>query len=297
MMSSFSLKQIEVRTILAAGSFGGKGTEKIINGLPTNVTVTKTAGDEKPSCEIAIRGMEYDDMLQLTTLAFRPLQSRKNLVSVSAGDAVSGMSTVFQGEITKAYADFTDAPNISFLIFAVSGYYPSLVPAGPISIRGSMPVAEFIQQQATAMGYDFVNDGVTARLRDTIINGTPMQKAKSAARQTGITFIVDDKTILISPPGKERKGTTVLLSEKSGILGYPSFYDEGLELDALYNPAIKLNGLIEVQSIVPKASGLWRVTKLEHKLAANDPDTDDWTSSIEAVYVSDNTASTPQGTV
>jgi hypothetical protein len=296
-MASFTRKQIEVRITLAAGSFGGKGSEKVINGLPVSCEVSKTGGDEKPSCKISIGGMAYSEMEQLTTLAFRPLQTRKNLVAIFAGDAENGLSQVFAGEITQAAADFNNAPDVTFEIEAVSGYYPALMPAGPQTVAGEVGVADIVSQQAQAMGYEFRNEGVTAKLTNTILNGTPMQKAKAAARQAGANLLVDDNTLILLPPGKERKGTTVLLSDKSGLMGYPSFSNEGITLDAIYNPAFQLNGLIEVKSIVPKASGLWRITKLEHKLSANNPGEDDWTSSIDAVYVSENTASTPQGTV
>lgn len=295
-MASFSIKQIEVRITLSAGSFGGKGTEKVFNGLPVSVEVSKTGGDEKPTCKVSIGGMAYSDMEQLTTLAFRPLQARKNLIAIFAGEA-GALSQVYAGEITKASADFNNAPDVKFDIEAMSGYYPSLIPAGPQSIVGDAPVADIVSQQAKAIGYEFRNEGVTTSLKNTILNGTPMEKARAAARQAGANLLIDDNTLILLPPGKECKGTTILLSDKSGMIGYPSFSSDGITIDALYNPAFQLNGLIEVKSIVPKASGLWRITKLEHKLAANDPNADDWTSSIEAVYVSENTASTPQGTV
>lgn len=296
-MASFTLKQIEVRIVLAAGSFGGKGTEKVYNGLPVNVSVSKTGGDEKPSCNISIGGMSYSDMEQLTTLAFRPLQARKNLVTVLAGDEDSGLTQVFAGEISTASADFSGAPDVTFEIEAISGYYPSLTPAGPQTITGSASVADIISKQAQEMGYSFQNEGVTATLKDCILNGSPLQKARQAANQAGVTLLIDDGALILLPPGKERKGTTILLSDKSGLMGYPSFSSDGITLQAIYNPAFQLGGLVEVKSIVPKASGLWRITKLEHKLSANDPGSDDWTSSIDAVYVSEKTASTPQGTV
>lgn len=296
-MPSFSIKQIEVRITLAQGSFGGKGSEKVISGLPVDVSVSKTGGDEKPSCTVSIGGMSYADMEQLTTLAFRPLQARKNLIAVFAGDAENGLSQVFAGEITTAAADFKNAPDVRFEIEAISGYYPSLMPEGPQSIAGDMPVADIIAQQAKTMGYGFRNEGVTTRLSNTILNGSPMQKARAAARQAGATLLIDDSTLVLLPPGQERKGTTILLSESSGMMGYPSFSNDGISIDAIFNPAFQLGGLIEVQTIVPKASGLWRITKLEHKLSANDPNGTDWTTSIDAVYVAEKDASTQQGTV
>ena len=295
-MPSFTRKQIEVRIALASGSFGG-GTEKVINGLPVDVHVSKTGGDEKPSCEVSIGGMNYSDMEQLTTLAFRPLQVRKNLISIYAGDAESGLTQIFAGEITTAAADFNAAPDVQFKIEAIAGYYPSLIPAGPQAVAGEAPAADIISQQAQLMGYNFDNQGVTARLRNCILNGSPMQKARAAAAQVGATLLIDDNTLILLPAGKERKGTTVLLSENSGMIGYPSFTSDGIEVSALFNPAFQLGGLIDVQTIVPKASGTWRITKLEHVLSANLPQSGPWDSRSEAVYVAEKTSSTQQGSV
>lgn len=283
-MSSYTIKQIEIRVTLAAGSFGGKGTEKVIRGLPMDVTITKTAGEEKPTATATIGGMKYEDMEQLTTLAFKPLQTGKNLISIYAGDEENGLSQVFAGEITSSTADFNRAPDIVFEIEAMAGYYPALTPAGPLAIKGDAPVADIISEQAKLIGYAFTNQGVTDRLRNTVLNGSPIQKAKAAANHVGATLLIDDNQLILLPSTEGRKGTTVFLSKNTGLLGYPKFSSDGIEIDALFNPQFQLDGLVEVESIVPKASGLWRIVKLVHKISANLPKAAPWRSEIDAVY-------------
>lgn len=294
---SFSKKQIELRITLAEGSFGGKGSEVVINGLPVDVRVTKTGGAEKPSASISVQGLAYEKMEQLTTLAFRPLKSRKNRVAVFAGDENEGLSQVFAGEIVTAMADFNRAPDVGFLIEAISGYYPQLIAAGPQSVVGDAPVADVIKQQADVMGYDFDNQGVTTRIKNCILNGSPMQKAFQAARQCGATLLIDDTTLVLLPPGKEREGDTIVLSDTSGLVGYPTFDNDGVNAVCLYNKGLKIGGQIEIRSVVPKASGFWRIVKLEHSLSAFTTQPGDWFSSISASYLAENTASNQQGTV
>lgn len=293
----FSIKQIEVRITLAKGSFGGKGTEKVINGLPVRVRISKPGGKDKSKARIAIGGMNYADMEQLTTLAFRPLQTDKNLIAVYAGDADTGLSQIFAGEITTASADFNRTPDVIFNIEAMAGYYPALIAAGPQSVSGSMSAADFIAQQAQAAGYAFDNQGVTAQVQNCIFNGSPVQKAQACAAQVGATLLIDDNTFILLPPGKARKGNAVMLTPQTGMLGYPTFSSDGIEITAVFDPAFKLGGLVQVESIVPKASGVWKVTKLEHSLSANEPGDGRWESRITAAYQASKQASSTQGTV
>ena len=293
----FSVKQIEVRITLGKGTFGGKGSEKVINGLPVRVRISKPGGKDKNKAKIGIGGMAYADMEQLTTLAFRPLQTDKNLIAVYAGDAESGLSQVFSGEITTASADFNRAPDPVFNIEAMAGYYPALIAAGPQSVAGTMSAADFIAMQAQAAGYSFDNQGVTSQIKDCIFNGSPVQKAQSCAAQVGATLLIDDNAFILLPPGQARKGDAVVLTPQTGMIGYPTFSSDGIEVTAVFDPAFQLGGLIQVESVVPKASGVWRITKLEHSLSANEPGDGRWESRIFAAYEANRQASSVQGTV
>lgn len=282
---AWTKKIIEAHITLTADSFGGKGVQKIIRGLPVAVQVKKTGGAEKPSCLLSVSGMTYSDMEQLTTLAFRPLQTRKNLLAVFAGDQESGLSRIFAGEIVTASADFNAAPDPVFDIEALTAYYPALMATGPLAIKGDAPAADIIKQQAALVGYQFENQGVTTRLRNCILNGDPITKAKAAAKQAGATLLLEDAKMTLLPAGKAKKGKAVKVSATSGLIGYPTFTADGIEFEALFDPAFELDGLVQVQSIVPKASGVWRITALNHHLSANMPDGGPWKTKISAVYV------------
>lgn len=292
----YSVKQIEVHIALAVGTFGGRGTEKIISGLPISVDISKPGGADKSSARITIGGMSYSDMEQLTTLSFRPLRSARNAISIYAGDS-SGMAMVFSGEISSAFADFNRAPDVVFNIEALSGYYPALMATGPSAVRDQISAADFIAQQAHAAGYEFENHGVTTTIRDCIFSGSPVQQARMCAAQIGATLLIDDNSFVLMPPGRTRGGSTVVLSPSSGLLGYPAFNADGIEVIAIFNPAFSLGGTIEVDSVVPRASGLWQIVRLDHKLSANTPGNGTWESRIMATYLSNSTANTTAGTV
>jgi hypothetical protein len=82
---------------LGQGQFGNGGFDTVtIDGLRATARITKAGGPSMSAAEVDIYGM-------LVTL------QRRNVITINAGDAVSGLSTVFRGTITSAWADFTGA--------------------------------------------------------------------------------------------------------------------------------------------------------------------------------------------
>lgn len=284
MSQSFTQKVLEIRLTLAAGSFGGRGNTKIIRGLATDVAVEKPGLPDKPKATVKIVNLPVTDMESLTTLAFRPLQAQKNLISIMAGDDENGLAQVFAGEITNAWGNFNTAPDPTFEIEAMSGYYPALTPKSPTASPGAVPLSAVVEQLAGNMGYSFRNEGVTAQLRNSVLNGSPMEQAQAAARQAGAELILDDATLILLPAGQARKGNAVLLTKDSGMIGYPTFNTNGISLKCFFNPVIIYGGLVQIESRVPKASGIWKVTKLSHRLSAFNASGGPWETELEAAY-------------
>lgn len=286
-MSSFTKKIIETRFTLGAGSFGGQGNQKIVKLLASEATIEKPGLPDKNKANVSIGNVTYDDVAELTTLGFRPGETRKNLIEIYAGDETSALSRVFAGEVVIAFGDFNAAPDPTLEVEAMSGYFPDVTASPPTSFQGEIPVADIISDIAARIGYSFENQGVTARLRNPVLNGSPFQQASSAARQAGATLLADDGAFILLPADAARQGNAVLLRDDTGLIGYPTFTNDGVVLEALFNPAFEYGGLIKVESIVPKASGVWRITKLSHALSANDAAGGAWSSSIEASYISE----------
>lgn len=283
MSDSFTKKVIETHLTLASGSFGGQGNTKIIRGLATDVSIERPGLPDKDKAKVKIYNLPLSEMEQLTTLAFRPLQVRKNIIRIFAGSE-NNLSEVFNGDITSAFGNFNNAPDPTFEIEALCGYYASIEPSHPTSINGSTPVADIISKIATAINYAFINQGVTASLRDTVLNGSPIEQAINAARHVGAQLLINDATMTLLNANDALSGNAVLLTKETGMIGYPTFNNEGISVKSLYNKAFKFNGLLKIESIVPKATGVWRITKLAHSLSAFNSMGGQWISEIEATY-------------
>lgn len=280
--NSFIQKQIRVDITLDAGTFDGQHNAKSYEGFKTDVQINKPGLPDQNKAKVQIYNISPDDMRHMTTLSFKPLELKRNLISVYAGDVQNGMSMCFSGEIITAHADFTGAPSVKMVIEAASGAFPSLKAAAPVAVNGAESAARLIGQFAAEIGYTFENRNVTASVKNAVFNGSPIEKARAVANQIGAELLIDDNKMILMQYTETRSGNAVLLAPDTGMLGYPTFTNDGVAVKALYNPELELGGLVKIQSVVPGTEGEWKITKLTHTLQANATSPGPWFSEIEA---------------
>ena len=285
MANSFSLKTIELTITLGKGVFSEGGNTKTIEGLACDATIQKPGLPHKNSARVRVWGLSYEDLAELTMLSFRPLEAQHNIISIKAGEKDKPLSLVFEGEIVSAHADFNQAPDVSMEFTAQSGNYPMKISAPVFTVEGEVPVTDLFSRFAAMSGYSFINEGVTASVKNAWFPGSPVDKMLKLARDINCELIIDDGQVVIMPAGAARRGDAVFLSPETGLIGYPTFNQDGISCRSLFNPALISGGLIKVKSMVPKASGTWRITNLTHHLVAHSPSGGSWESQIEAAYI------------
>lgn len=281
---SFSKKDIRVTFMLGAGNFNAGNNTKIISGLACSFNIEQVAAPDFNKCQGKIYNMKIDDIAKLTTLSFEPLSSEKrNLIKLETTENGTDFTTVFLGEIENAYGDFNSAPNIALNINAMAGSFAMKLPASPLSSKGSVPAKELLNKLAQSAGYRLETD-ISANVNNVYFQGSVMQQIHAIARAIGAKVIIDNDILRVMKREQALKGQAVLISPESGLIGYPTFSNQGINISCLYNPNIKQQGLIQIKSVVPKASGTWRAIKVNHVIAANMTSGGDWKTQIEAVY-------------
>lgn len=264
------------------------GTRYTFTDFAMNVKVDKKGSPDLPEGEVTIKGLSLETMEQLTSLTFLKNARQNNILVIEAGYTEDTIAQIYRGEITSAKADFNSAPDIEFVISSKSGSYPSVIPQSPISVKGQQPAIEVIQQLASQIGYNVENNGITTSISNTYIQGSPIQKIKTIANAINADLIIDDNTIVVTPRGQPRRnGITPELSKDNGLIGYPTFTDEGLQVVCFFNPELQIGGTIRIDTIVPKAKGTWKITEFSHELEVNSSSSATWRSSFNAVYVGD----------
>ena len=204
--------------------------------------------------------------------------------TILAGEQGTTLQSVFKGEITLAYADLNNGKVLK--IQAQTGAYPVLIPDAPRSVVGEQSAASLIESLAKQSNYSFSNEGVTAMVKDMTVSGDPITKMRTIASHVGAELLIDDDTVVLLPSGGARKpqGGIPVVSVDTGMIGYPTFTNTGLSVSTFFRPDLRLAALVHVESIIPGATGNWRIVKLSHELSANNPRGGAWRTSFETMF-------------
>ena len=95
----------------------------------------------------------------------------------------------------------------------------------------------------------------------------------------------DDKVVLVEKHGiRKTQGSIHLINAMNGMIGYPTFSNNGINVTTFFRPDLRIGANFKLETIVPRASGTWKITGLRHELSANDPGAQAWKTSITAIY-------------
>ena len=279
----FSIKTIRITIKLQEGQFSGGGNMILIEELPVTVEIEKQGGETKNKATVVIQNLKLDTVKQLTVLSFKRLQTYNNIIQIDVGNKDAELSTAFIGEIVSSIPAIDNSGMLYLKIEAMAGYYASLLPSPPVSVQGTTEISKLMEQFAKEAGYDFENKGITGSVANCVFIGSPIKKAETLARQVGIDLLIDNKKFTIQPFNAPKEGEPPVIADYTGMIGYPSFSTDGIEVRCLYNKDLKVGGYFKLQSILPQATGEWQITKLKHRLEAYLPSGGAWESSISGV--------------
>ena len=263
---------------------GGANNQYVFENCAIKASIEKTGGAEFAKANVEIYGLTIETMGKLTTLSFQPLRNDWNFIEILAGEQGTTLQSVFKGEITLAYADLNNGKVLK--IQAQTGAYPVLIPDAPRSVVGEQSAASLIESLAKQSNYSFSNEGVTAMVKDMTVSGDPITKMRTIASHVGAELLIDDDTVVLLPSGGARKpqGGIPVVSVDTGMIGYPTFTNTGLSVSTFFRPDLRLAALVHVESIIPGATGNWRIVKLSHELSANNPRGGAWRTSFETMF-------------
>lgn len=269
---SFAPKAISVSFSLATGNFGsGGGNTANISGLRTIAHIDVNGGASQSHLNLAIYGLPLQLMNQLTTFGTQYNLQQKNGVQVTAGDAGGNLSLVFQGNIYQAWVDGQSQPQVCLRVVATPGNFYNVKPQTPLSFQGPTQASTIAQKIAGYLGMTLENNSVNTVLTNPYFASDAVSMIHKLAEHAGFDYIMDKGVLAITPPGQSRQGGAILISPQTIMDGYPVFVSNTVVVKALFDPNVKYQGLIQVQSDITPACGTWKVIKLEYDLEANVP--------------------------
>lgn len=279
--STFVQRQLTFKFTRASGNFtGASGNELTVQNLRASAKISNAGGSAMGQLDAEVYGLTASVMADLSTLGVTKNLVDKNQVVVLAGNAGGQPTQVFQGTIWNAWIDFTNAPNVPFRLTAFSLGFDSVVPSTPSNYSGSTSVATIMQSLASKMGLAFENNGVSIQLDRPSYSGTYKEQAQRIVEDTGIGWNAGENGVLaIWPPNGNRGSSGITISPSTGMVGYPTYTENGIEVKALFNPQLKFGQTVQVQSSLFQATKSLYVYGLDHTLESLLPN-GDWFSII-----------------
>lgn len=277
--------EIDLTLTQVGATFGpGQGNTKHIQGLACDVNVEKVGLPSKNTATVDIFNLKQSDIEKITTTSPRRLDVKRNIITIRAYERGGFPGEVFQGEIFLAYGTY-DSPDLGVHIEAITGIYPALEISRPFTHEGEIDGIEIIKKYTNEIGYTFENPIPLPKMfvRDPVLNGSPIDKIEEIGRILGIQVIIDDMAVKVLPWGEALKGKAIKVNSKTGMIGYPAFNSNGIQVYHEYRPHFIQGCMIDVESIVPKASGLWKVIKMSHQLQSFGAGPN-WRTFMEAIY-------------
>lgn len=273
---TFVKREINLAFVLGEGSFGeGDSNAVEITGLRTSAQITRAGGVSMSSLNLRVWGMPLDVMQKLSVLNILALQQyRRNVVTVTAGDAENGYGVVFSGEIKEAWVDAENSPDVCFTLTAFEGMTDKVRPVAPNSFKGAASVDVLMSSIARQMQppRTFENNGVDVTLENVYLPGTLDEQMRKIADAASCVVYLDSSTLAIWPTGGARGGAIIELSAENGLVSYPQFAQTGVSLTVLYTPSLSYGQKIRLRSTLGSpANGDWIVANVTHNLDAETP--------------------------
>lgn len=276
-------KELKFVITLSTGNFGSSNANQItLQGFRARVRIDKAGGMQMGTLRAQIYGVSQSNMNSATTLQWKPKAYIPNTIQVSAIDG-NQETLIFSGNIINAWGNYQNMPDVFLEIQAQAAYFNQLQGVPPTSYKGQISVVTALRQLCDPqhMNLTFENNGVPDGLSlvNQYLPSTYLEQAKTIAQAAGIWLYIDNGILAITPANQPRSKPIPLISNATGMKGYPTFDGVGVNFQTLFNPSIVFGGSIDVETSIPQARGIWIVTSVSHELDSVMPN-GSWLSSI-----------------
>jgi hypothetical protein len=239
--------------------------------LRTHARILRAGGYNLSECQLEIRGLSLQHILQLSTYGKLIHPNSTSTVKVDAGDDINGMSTVFTGNVQQAWADMKAMPDCPFHILATAGGDAAVMKTDPTSFSGPTDAATMLQQLAGKANLGFRNFGLNAKIADPYHWGSPWKQMKEIIDAANGDGIIEHDMLHVWPQGGNADGNLVI-SPGTGLRDYPSFTQYGVQVRYEFHKEIQYRSTMTIEgSQIGPANGQWTIIRIDYDLQSNTP--------------------------
>lgn len=256
--------------------FLGNDNESIeINSLRVDFEIIKTQTSEPNPSIIRVYNLSRDNQAKITAKTFKKVVlavGYEDVRVIYGGDIIESktvrddLDTIIEMECGDGFVDYSSA-------------YVA------VTLKAGATDSDIVKELTKTMPNTDVGTidlpNVRKLPRGRVLVGNTREILDKIAVNNNANWSIQDGTLHIVPKGKvlaDNEG--FVLSQDTGLIGFPEKTNEGLQVNCLLNPALKIGGLVRVESILPQFNGDFKITELKH---VGDNMTEDWRSEIICV--------------
>jgi hypothetical protein len=263
-VSSLDLRVIKISFDL------GEGYTKTYES-PFDITVigTKYANQLQNECQVTIDNLDKttQDYLLTATSPYNLNYSPK-YIKVEAGRESYGTQVIFEGNIILS--SVSQPPDIRMTLKCLTGNYAK----GNILSRmqgGLVPLSVISKQIAQDLGVVLQFEATDKNIPNYQYAGSSTSPISLLNSYSGINGFVDNGILVIKDGFVPIKNTLTEVNENTGMVGIPSFTEQGLRVTYLINKETRIGGRLKLDSVqYPAVNGNYVIYKLGFQLATRD---------------------------
>jgi hypothetical protein len=153
-----------------------------------------------------------------------------------------------------------------------------------MTIAAGATDADIIQTAALTMTHTKTGtiDKMPSRAlpRAKVLVGNTREVLSKIVKNADAHWSIQDGELMVLRPDHILAGDVILLSEETGMIGSPEDTDNGLALSCLLNPALRIGGLVRVESMIVSYNGDYKIAHIQH---SGDSHGGSWISKLTVV--------------
>lgn len=252
---TYRRQELEIEFTLKEGSFDdASGNVITLKNMKCEVSISAFGGVTGTTMEMSLWGLSLEYMAKLTVKAQRYILQKQNQVKVKANG-----ETVFIGTIVASRINLNQMPDAPIELTASAVGHERILPCAPTSVSGETDVSDLVEAICKRVGLSFVNVDVKTKAVNPYYEGNAIAQINTIAHDYGFSVDMDVGVATIYSGKNPIDGAVPFVSPEHGLIGYPIFYDLGINFRCIFSSAIRVGRKVILDTSLPNGSGEYRI--------------------------------------
>lgn len=260
--------QLDERLIQVSLQIGGNIIVLPVE-LACSFSVTKSTMPTMNEADIKVANLPQELRNELLYKVSPFTRARKRVpITLQVGRKSTGLSTIFVGDVITT--SIAPPPDIWTTFKCKSGFWNggSVI---AVSSGNMTDLSKIAADAAKRQGLNLVFEAQNKKIANYTHNGSATKENIKLGEMGGVDVYQDDNRLIVKNKGEPLKNTVKLVNKDTGMIGIPTWDENGLTCKMLIDTYFKCGGGIKVESVInPKINGVYTIYKLVYEGANRD---------------------------